>query len=860
LAFASLSGRVNTLPDVVVGPVLRLVLPDQVNVFFALSTARKVTLEVFGSEFDGTGLNRIMVGTRSTTKIADKLHVVCVTATGTQALQPDNTYYYDAKFGPPGDDATEASSARRLYTSGVVRDQADKARGLLTYPGGPSLPSFSLPPSDVSHLRFLHASCRKPHAPGNDALPTGDQILASAFTSPAQRVHQLFLTGDQIYADDVAIPLLFMLQDAATALGFPVEQLPVKGGNKAGSALRASERGRVVEKDAGFTSGEAGSHLMTFADFALMYAFAWSDVLWPSDKRAPDDPLVRPDAVMPRAKDVFPTEWAAFDAEMKAYLTKVAESPGEVTDLDTPASDPRFLQIDQEAWDVATYCSALPKVRRLLANTPTLMIFDDHEITDDWNLNLRWEKRVYDPDPPQDEPTALGRAVIRNGLTAYALFQAWGNTPGQFDASVMPKPPGAVLLEKIGVWDGQPTAAEAAALSTCVGIPESFTGQIAVKPTGSLVWNYAYRWAAHELIVLDTRTERGAVSATEPDAPPALILKDTAFDAMARPSPAPGPDTLVVVVAPGPVFGVPLHEATARYIHAPSIPLISPHAKANPGMDPEHWALTPYAREHLLGSLLTRPAAGADGIIRSRVVLLGGDVHHGSAVLVRYHATNAYRYPGTPVEGVVAQLTSSALKNQSGLTLKIEKIGFATRGRWGDLLVGGDMPITEVSGWNNPTGASKRVGTETMPDGTGVTSGSLGIDVEDDPGLYEYTYGSSSGRQGTYTLAVTPDWSYEVRPQRGVLVGATTPASIATASGARDDKVRQVAAAAKAHKLKPGRGQVVVGHNNLGDVSFSWGAGDSKRVVMDLWWRPEDDIDPAPFTRFDIPLENGSAP
>jgi hypothetical protein len=112
-----------------------------------------------------------------------------------------------------------------------------------------------------------------------------------------------------------------------------------------------------------------------------------------------------------------------------------------------------------------------------------------------------------------------------------------------------------------------------------------------------------------------------------------------------------------------------------------------------------------------------------------------------------------------------------------------------------------------------------------------------------------------------YTLTTAPDWHYDVRPQRGVLVGRTTPASVATASGARDDKVRMVAAAAHAHlnyTVDEGSGQEVVGHNNIGDVSFSWGAGDDKRVVMDLWYRLRDDVDAAPFTRFEIALDNGS--
>ena len=38
----------------------------------------------------------------------------------------------------------------------------------------------------------------------------------------------------------------------------------------------------------------------------------------------------------------------------------------------------------------------LAKVRRVLANIPTYMIFDDHDVTDDWNLNPLWYDRVLD--------------------------------------------------------------------------------------------------------------------------------------------------------------------------------------------------------------------------------------------------------------------------------------------------------------------------------------------------------------------------------------------------------------------------------------------------------------------------------
>ena len=44
---------------------------------------------------------------------------------------------------------------------------------------------------------------------------------------------------------------------------------------------------------------------------------------------------------------------------------------------------------EQQLAHLEKFAETLPKVRRLLANIPVYMIFDDHEVTDDWNLNRR---------------------------------------------------------------------------------------------------------------------------------------------------------------------------------------------------------------------------------------------------------------------------------------------------------------------------------------------------------------------------------------------------------------------------------------------------------------------------------------
>lgn len=71
-----------------------------------------------------------------------------------------------------------------------------------------------------------------------------------------------------------------------------------------------------------------------------------------------------------------------------------------------------------------SFTSTLGNVRRLLANIPTYMIFDDHDITDDWNLSVQWRKEVA------HKP--LGKRIVANGLMAFWLAQGYGNDPDRY--------------------------------------------------------------------------------------------------------------------------------------------------------------------------------------------------------------------------------------------------------------------------------------------------------------------------------------------------------------------------------------------------------------------------------------------
>src|SRR5262249_26304534 len=97
-----------------------------------------------------------------------------------------------------------------LDTSGTTLHLADLAgpdgRGRLGY-GGLRLPGSLLQAPD-SPLHVLHGSCRKLDGKGEDAFLSADELLAGSATDLARRPSALFLTGDQIYGDDVAPGLL----------------------------------------------------------------------------------------------------------------------------------------------------------------------------------------------------------------------------------------------------------------------------------------------------------------------------------------------------------------------------------------------------------------------------------------------------------------------------------------------------------------------------------------------------------------------------------------------------------------------------------------------------------------------------
>ena len=232
-----------------------------------------------------------------------------------------------------------------------------------------ALPTFLLP---LKRQRLAHGSCRRPGGHGDDAFPAFDQWLAARATNIDKRPSALILTGDQIYADDVAAPLFTAVQKLARAISGYVEQLPQRGGAPVSvdaylpidNPQVPNSRKALTARDVspiGFTTEDGEAHLLSFPEFAAMYLLVWNEEL----------------------------------------CTMLGVKGGKEGVLNG-------------------FCKAVGKSRRVLANMVTYMVFDDHDVTDDWNFDAEWERKMRN---------VTAQRIIANALAAFWAFQGWGNDP-----------------------------------------------------------------------------------------------------------------------------------------------------------------------------------------------------------------------------------------------------------------------------------------------------------------------------------------------------------------------------------------------------------------------------------------------
>jgi len=605
MSWTPLAERFDRLPLILTGPILRRTEQHAVTVWLALKESQMVTLRIYAKDETGNLLEQ-MSGTRRTIRLGDHLHLVAVTAHSTndnKGLAWGGLYYYDLFFQivNPSDDQVPETAAH-LSTQGILNMDSSTASLLerLVYPGHP-LPGFVLPPPDLNQFRIFHGSCRKPHGVGKEMLSALDTILEDSAQNSEHRPQQLFLTGDQIYADDVAEPLLFAIIDAGTFLfsGNQEEVLPLV--DVPARLLAPGNREDTVRNKAFFTSEVPESHLISLNEYTTMYLFAWSDLLWPDDLPIPEYIDAYPNGLPD------PVKQAKAEAEYQHKTERLR-----------------------------AFRSALPQVRRALANIATYMICDDHDVTDDWYLDGAWCQRVLG--------NVLGRRIIFNALVAYALFQAWGNTPEQFDA-----PNGTALLEAVDGWHGDESDLRVATISQVIGLPRDFGGSGQLHcPEQALRWHYTFTGPQYHVIVMDTRTQRIYLT---PNEFPGLLSPD-AIDSQIIGS-ANKHAEVTLIISATPVLGVDFVEAIQFWSRLRS--------KNTYTYDPESWGLERLTFQRFLKAISTL----------KRVVILSGDVHFAFGSSLEYWDHN------TKATAKIVDYTSSPLLNEgSGAQIAALTMGY----------------------------------------------------------------------------------------------------------------------------------------------------------------------------------------
>ena len=449
-------------------------------------------------------------------------------------------------------------------------------------------PTFLAPPATAVELVVHHTSCRKPHGGGRDGLALALEDLATRFSGSRQpQPHLLVLSGDQIYADEVGHPLMpRVLRVAKDLIGVDETDVfgsppPIGGRGPGTTAL-------------GYT-GATANHLWSYSEFLAMYLLAWSPVLWPATLPPfPTNPVLGPPDVDP---DVSEESW------------------------------------DEELINVGLFRTALPAVRRVLANVPSLMIFDDHEITDDWNIDHPWVNGVYGK--------AAGRRAVTNGLLAYALCQHWGNRPAAF---ATPGSPERRVLDAVATaMSGATPASPATACAPLLGVP---AGPLPDAPPSQVLRDLSSPGAIRydltlgpdegwpvRIVLLDERTVREYPRADGRGA--RISLAALAAQLPAPPSPVP----FTIVVAAAPILGSELVEDVIQ----PLLELLLPSGARF--ADFESWSAARANHQDLLARLAAHDP----------VVVLSGDVHYGfTSSMTRTEGGATTR---------VAQLTASAAKN-----------------------------------------------------------------------------------------------------------------------------------------------------------------------------------------------------
>jgi hypothetical protein len=300
-----------------------------------------------------------------------------------------------------------------------------------------------------------------------------------------------------------------------------------------------------------------------------------------------------------------------------------------------------------------------PEIRWLLSTVPSVMIFDDHEVIDDWNTSASWRADMRGQDWWAER--------IRSGLASYWIYQHLGNLSPDEIAE-------------------DPLYAKVVAAEDATDVLREFGERVDREADEAhdterwraveYQWSYSLDLGRTRLVMLDSRCSRVLEPGARAMLPPGewSWFLDRAHGVY---------DHLVVGTSLPWLLPPGLHhvESWNERLADSRWPWVARLAEQmRRAWDLEHWAAVQRSFD-ALGALFARIGSGAPGTTGDRVgagpayappasiSVLSGDVHHS------YVARARFDDPG--VRTPVHQLTCSPIHNQAPTAMRqLAKLGW----------------------------------------------------------------------------------------------------------------------------------------------------------------------------------------
>ena len=581
------------LPILLAGPIVRHCDFEQINFWLVTSRSCSLRCHLINKSTSEVLFNEELTTQCQQVQIGQSAFIQLISIPLKAALTETSVIEYDIQFIQQ----TSGNNKNQVITTSLSKEATH------IYYNSDKLPNFVV----SQHTNnLLHGSCRKPHFPSKDGLATVDDILVNTIAEEQiqERPSLLMMSGDQVYCDDVAGPMLVAIHQLIDRLGLydegwknPENENMTSSGDLLNHEHNYYQRTNILPKKpipqslfnklySGkaapiFSSISANNHLITSAEMFAMYLLVWS-----------------------------PTPWSLTNIEQNNKIHQ------------------RFKpQYEKELVIINQFIETLPNVSRAMAHIPCYMIFDDHDITDDWNLTRGWEEAAY------NHP--FSKRIIGNALLAYFLCQGWGNAPKNFNT----------LLNKTKNTYTD-NGLDSVQHNELIDELYQFDG-----------WHYQLN-TTPKIVVLNTRTNRWR-SESNANKPSGLMdwesLCALQVELINQPS--------VIMVSPAPIYGIKIIETIQRTFTFFGQPL---------AVDAENWMAHKGTANVILNIFRHHKTP-------PHFIILSGDVHYSFVYQIthRFIRTNS----------TIIQITCSGIKNAFPDTLikNLERLNYYLYGRYSPL-------------------------------------------------------------------------------------------------------------------------------------------------------------------------------